>query len=122
LGHGLPAAVGIAIAKPASKVISLLGDGSAMYSIQALWTAAQLGLPITFVIVNNGRYEPLEHFAKRFDLPQTVGTQLGGIDFVELARSMGCGGVRVDDAAALEGVLEKALAEPRPFLVEVRVA
>ncbi len=99
-GHGLPAAVGVALGKPDRKVIALLGDGSAMYSIQGLWTAAQLRLPICFVIVNNRRYEALQHFARRFDLKQAVGTDLGGIDFVAVARSMGCEGVRVEEGAS----------------------
>jgi benzoylformate decarboxylase len=121
LGHGLPAAVGIALANPGRKVIALIGDGSAMYSIQALWTAAQLALPITFVIVNNRRYEALHHFAQRFGLPQTVGTELPGIDFVGLARAQGCEAVSVDKAVELATALRSALAARRPTLVEVAV-
>ena len=121
LGHGLPAAVGVALGKPGHKVIALIGDGSSMYSIQALWTAAQLKLPITFVIVNNGRYDALHHFAKRFGLKDAVGTELGGIDFVGVARSLGCDGVRVDRAADLAPTLRAALAATRPTLVEVVV-
>jgi benzoylformate decarboxylase len=56
LGHGLPAAVGVALGRPGHKVNGLLGDGSAMYSIQGLWSAAELGLPVAFVIVNNRSY------------------------------------------------------------------
>jgi benzoylformate decarboxylase len=122
LGHGLPAAVGIALANRGRKVIALIGDGSAMYSIQALWTAAQLDLPITFIILNNARYEALHHFAKRFNLPQTVGTALPDIDFVGLARAQGCDGVRVTEAASLPAILSAALAAPRPTLVEVVIA
>ncbi len=122
LGHGLPAAVGVALGKPDHKVIALIGDGSAMYSIQGLWTAAQLRLPICFVIVNNRRYEALQHFAQRFDLEQAVGTDLGGIDFVAVARSMGCEGVRVEEGARLEAVLREALAAAKPTLVEVIVS
>ena len=122
LGHGLPAAVGIALGKPGRKVIALLGDGSAMYSIQGLWSAAQLRLPITFVIVNNARYEALHHFSKRFGIASPVGTDLPGLDFVGLARAQGCEGVRVTRAAELAGALREALAAPRPTLVEVAVA
>jgi benzoylformate decarboxylase len=122
LGHGLPAAVGVALGRPGTRVIALLGDGSAMYSIQALWTAAQLELPITFVIVNNGRYEALQHFAQRFNLPQTVGTELGGIDFVGVARSLGCEGVCVEKADNLERVLRAALQASGPTLVDVRTS
>lgn len=122
LGHGLPAAVGVALARPDRKVIALLGDGSAMYSIQGLWSAAQLDLPICFVIVNNRRYEALQHFAQRFDLQEALGTNLGGLDFVQLAEAQGCRGMRVADAAQLESVLHQALQVPGPVLVEVQVA
>ena len=54
LGHGLPAAIGVAMGRPGAKVIAILGDGSSMYSIQGLWSAAQNALPIAFVIVKNG--------------------------------------------------------------------
>jgi len=121
LGHGLPAAVGVALARTDRKVIALLGDGSAMYSVQGLWSAAQLKLPICFVIVNNGRYEALRHFAQRFALDEAVGTDLGGIDFVELARSLGCDGVRVDVAGDLEAALSRALRNDRPIVVDVSV-
>ena len=99
-----------------------MGDGSAMYSIQALWSAAQLKLPITFIIVNNGRYEALHHFSKRFGLSSPVGTDLPGIDFVQLAKAQGCDATRVTKAGDLEAVLATALAATRPTLVEVVVA
>ena len=66
LGYGMPAAVGVALAKPGTRVIGLIGDGSSMYSIQALWSAAQLKLPMTFVILNNRRYAALQEFAPVF--------------------------------------------------------
>jgi benzoylformate decarboxylase len=74
LGHGLPAAIGVALGRPGAKVIALLGDGSSMYSIQGLWTAAQLKLPVTFIIVNNRRYEALIEFGRHFGLARVVGT------------------------------------------------
>ena len=58
-----------------AKVIAVLGDGSAMYSIQSLWSAAQLDLKIVFVIVNNRRYEALHEFARHFNLPRLQGTR-----------------------------------------------
>jgi benzoylformate decarboxylase len=122
LGHSLPAAVGIAMARPDRRVIALLGDGSAMYSIQALWNAAQLKLPITVVIVNNGGYEALRFFARRFGIAQTVGTSLPGIDFVQVAKALGCEGVRVTKAADLHATLRAALAATQPTLVDVHVA
>ncbi len=122
LGHGLPAAVGVALGKPGKRIIALMGDGSAMYSIQALWSAAQLGLPITIVIVRNGSYQALDQFAPQFGLDHLVGSQLPDIDFVALARGHGCAGVRVERADALAAALAEALAADRPTLVEVVTA
>jgi benzoylformate decarboxylase len=121
LGHGLPAAVGVALARPGERVIALLGDGSAMYSIQGLWSAAQLRLPITFIIVNNGRYEALRQFGTRLGNSRPVGVELPEIDFVELARAQGCQASRVDSAAQLGPALRAALGASGPVLVDVRV-
>ena len=66
LGYGMPAAVGVALAKRGTRVIGVIGDGSSLYSIQAIWSAAQLGLPVTFVILKNGRYAALQDFAPVF--------------------------------------------------------
>lgn len=126
LGHSMPAAVGVALGmadrNAARKVIALIGDGSAMYAIQSLWSAAQWKLPITFVIVNNARYQALHHFSRRFGIASPVGTDLPGIDFVQLAKAQGCDATRVTRAAELEGALRAALAAPHPMLVEVVVA
>jgi len=125
LGYGLPASVGVALAQPRAKVIAVIGDGSAMYAIQALWSAARLRLPITVIILKNRRYAALQEFAPVFgyapDEP-VEGTDLSGLDFVALARGQGCDAVHVDDAAQLEDVLRRAIAHPRPMLVEVEVA
>jgi len=125
LGWGLPAAVGVALGKPGAKVIGLIGDGSSMYSIQALWSAAQLELPITFVILKNRRYAALPEFAPAFgfrpDEP-LPGTELPGIDFVALARAQGCAGVNVSRAQDLRNALVEALQARVPTLVEVDIA
>jgi len=123
LGHSMPAAVGVALAKSASrKVIGLFGDGSAMYSIQALWSAADLKLPLTVVIVNNRGYAALTEFSSHFNITQLVGTQLPGLDFVKLAESMGCRGARVERAEQLADALKAALASPGPYLLDVAVS
>jgi len=119
LGFGVPAAVGVALGKAGEKVIGLIGDGSSMYAIQGLWTAGQLQLPITFVIIRNGRYQALEEFGAHFGLPHTPGTKLPAIDFVALARGHGIDGCRVERADALGGVLRQAFAAEKPTLVEV---
>jgi benzoylformate decarboxylase len=121
LGYGLPAAIGVALGRPGEKVIALLGDGSSMYAIQGLWTAAQLKLPIAFIIVNNQRYEALVQFGRHFGLARTVGTSLAGIDFCALALGQGCKAVRVARADGLDDVLRAALAASEPTLVEAVV-
>ena len=122
LGHGLPAAIGIALARPREKVIALLGDGSSMYAIQGLWTAAQLGLGVTFVIVKNRRYEALVNFGRYFGLQRTVGTSLPDIDFCALARGQGVKAGAVDRCEALDDALRTAFANvTQPTLVEVAV-
>ena len=78
LGYGLPAASGVARAQPLRKVIALLGDGSAMYTIQGLWSAAEQRLPVSFVILNNRRYAALNRFAKVFGMNCLPGTEIGG--------------------------------------------
>ncbi|SFM42411.1 benzoylformate decarboxylase [Variovorax sp. OV329] len=125
LGYGMPAAVGVALGKPKSRVICLIGDGSSMYSIQALWSAAQGKLPITFVILNNRRYAALQDFAPVFGFSPTdvvQGTELPDIDFQSLAKGMGCAASRVSDPGELRAVLDRALASNAPSVVEVRVA
>jgi benzoylformate decarboxylase len=122
LGYSLPAAIGVALGRPGEKVIALIGDGSAMYAIQALWSAAQLRLPISFLILNNARYEALIGFGRRFGLNQTIGTDLAGLDFVALAEGQGVAAVRVDSAATLDDALARSLASPEPNLVEILIA
>jgi len=121
LGHGLPAAVGVALGRPGERVIAVLGDGSSMYAIQGLWSAAQLGLPISFVIVKNGRYEALAQFGRHFGLQQTVGTQLSALDFCAMARGQGIAAERVEHADQLDAALTRSFAADRPTLVEVAV-
>lgn len=125
LGYGMPAAVGVALAKPGARIIGIFGDGSSMYSIQSLWSAAQARLPMTFIILNNRRYAALQDFAPVFGFSETdvvQGTELPAIDFVALAAGMGCDAARVSDASALRGALLQALASPTPTLLEIEVA
>ena len=123
LGHSLPAGVGVALATgSARRVIGLFGDGSSMYSIQALWSAADLKLPMTIIIVNNGGYAALSEFLSHFNLKEPIGTEVRGIDFVGLARSLGCAGVRVEKPGELAATLRDAFQSPGPILVDVVVA
>lgn len=125
LGHGMPAAVGVALARPGRQVIALIGDGSATYAIQALWSAAQLRLPIVFVILKNRRYAALREFAAVFGYgPEepVAGTDLPDLNLVALAAGHGVPGVRVEDSPGLRAALQQALASRLPVLLEVEVA
>jgi benzoylformate decarboxylase len=119
LGHGLPAALGIALARPNDRVIAVLGDGSSLYSIQGLWSAAQLGLRMAFIVVRNGRYEALHEFGRHFGLKQLPGTQLPGINFCAIAEAQGVRAIRVTQAADLDAALREAFRFERALLVEV---
>ena len=121
LGHGLPAAVGVALGRPGEKVIAILGDGSAMYAIQGLASAVELALPISFLIVKNGRYEALQGFGRHFGLQRTVGTVLPRLDFVALAAGQGMTARRAQGKAELAEALAWSFAADAPTLVEVLV-
>jgi benzoylformate decarboxylase len=122
LGAGLPASVGVALARPGRKVIGLLGDGSAMYSIQGLWSAAELKLPVAFIIVNNSSYRALEEFGRHFDIEALPGVRLPHLDFCALAAGQGVKGIRVDRCEDLDAALREIFAAEVPMLLEVMVA
>jgi len=125
LGYGMPAAVGVAIARPDQRVIAILGDGSSMYSIQTLWSAAQLKIPAVFLILNNGRYAALQEFAPLFGFSPgepVKGTELLGIDFVKLAQGLGCFASRVENPSELEPAFTRAFHSTSPVLIEVAIA
>ncbi|HMF98559.1 MAG TPA: thiamine pyrophosphate-dependent enzyme, partial [Vicinamibacterales bacterium] len=81
----------------------------------------QLELPMTIVIVNNSAYAALNEFSSHFNITHLVGTRLGGIDFVGLARSLGCTGVRVEQPEELAPSLSAALRSRMPSLLDVAV-
>lgn len=121
LGYSLPAAVGMTLGKPKTRTVCLIGDGSAMYSIQALWTAAQRKLPLTIVVINNSGYGAMRSFSQVMQVRNVPGLELPGIDFVRLAEGMGCHAVRVSKAADLGEALKRGMAHEGTSLVEVVV-
>ncbi len=121
LGYSLPASVGIALAQPGRRVVCLIGDGSLMYSVQALWTAAQQDLPITVVVINNGGYGAMRSFSQVMRVRGVPGLDLPGLDFVSLARGMGCEATRVERVSDLDGALAAACGSSGPMLVDVAV-
>lgn len=121
LGWALPASVGIALGRPDRRTVCLIGDGSAMYSIQALWTAAQRRLPLTVVVINNAGYGAMRSFSQVMQVRDVPGLDLPGIDFVQLAKSMGCHAIRVETAKELAGALKRGLNYKGACLIEVMV-
>jgi len=125
LGFALPGAVGASLALPGRPIAALVGDGAAMYGIQALWTAAHLKLPITYVIANNRSYRILkERLVSMRGSDRFIGMDLRDpeIDFVQLAASMGVPARRVTDPQDVAPALREAFAAAGPRLVDVRVA
>jgi acetolactate synthase I/II/III large subunit len=125
IGQGMPVATGAAVACPGRKVLNLEADGSAMYTLQSLWTQARQSLDVTTVVFDNHSYAIL-----KFELNR-VGAGTPGpkaqdvleidrpdLDFVALARGMGVPATRADDAAQFAKQLEQALAEPGPALIQ----
>jgi benzoylformate decarboxylase len=121
LGHGLPASVGVALGRPGARTVCLIGDGSAMYSIQALWTAAQRKLPLTVVVLNNSGYGAMRSFSRVMHVRNVPGLDLPDIDFVKIAEGLGCDAVRVAKSAELAPALKRGLAHAGASLIEVKV-
>ena len=121
LGFSLPASVGMALGRPERRTVCLIGDGSAMYSIQALWTAAQRKLPLTVVVINNAGYGAMRSFSQVMQVRNVPGLDLPGIDFVKIAQGMGCDAVRVGKSSDLVPALERSLVHDGVSLVEVMV-
>ena len=101
--------------------MTVIGDGSAMYSIQALWTAAQRKLPLTVVVLNNAGYGAMRSFGEVMQVRNVPGLELPDIDFVKIAQGMGCDAVRVAKSSELASALTRALAHDGTSLVEVMV-
>jgi benzoylformate decarboxylase len=125
LGFAIPGAVGIALAQPGRPVVAMVGDGSAMYSIQGLWTAAHRKLPITYVIANNRGYRIIKERLVSFrKTDKFVGMDIRDpdLDFVAMARAHGLSARRVTDAQDIAPALREGYASGKPNLVDVRVA
>jgi benzoylformate decarboxylase len=93
-----------------------------MYSIQGLWTAAELGVPVAFIIVNNGSYHGLVEFGQHFNMPELPGTQLPHLDFCALARGHGVEARRVAQVEELDSALSSAFSASAPMLLDVCIA
>jgi benzoylformate decarboxylase len=128
IGWGLPAAIGVKLALPSRPVVGLIGDGSAMYTCQALWTAARYRVPVVLVILNNASYRILKqriHAMKGLaaQADRYVGMDLEDprVDFVGLAQSLGVEAERVEKTAEVAPALGRALGRGGPTLLDVEL-
>lgn len=126
LGPGMPGALGLQLAYPERPVVGVVADGSAMYTITALWTAAHHRLPVTYVICNNSSYRILKlnllaYLGEAGGQRQLVATDLldPRLEFDRLAEAMGVRGYRVEQPEELAGALREAIAFAGPSLVDV---
>jgi benzoylformate decarboxylase len=145
LGFALPAATGVRMARPDRPVVAVVGDGSALYSIQALWSAAEYGVGVVYLVLDNGGYAVMDRLAERHAGAGSAGgqaaaarptdpaafggsggvpwPQVGHLDFAALAAGFGCPSVRVETQAQLVAALDEAVADrDEPLLLDVVVA
>ncbi|PWU55792.1 benzoylformate decarboxylase, partial [Micromonospora globispora] len=126
LGFGLPAAVGIALAERDTgrgrPVVAVIGDGSFHYSVQALWTAARLQLPLPVLVPVNHQYAILKAFAELKHTPGVPALDLPGLDVSAVAHGYGCASTLVDPLDRLGDALDAALAADRPTVLPVPIS
>jgi benzoylformate decarboxylase len=122
LGFGASASVGLKLARSDRPVVCVVGDGSLMYALQALWSAAQYRANVTFVVMNNRQYKILRLLGEMGGVGEGVpGLDLPELDIVGAARSLGCEGASVDSPEGLPEALERALNAVRPYVLNVLV-
>ncbi len=123
IGFGIPAATGAAIAAPGRRVVCYVGDGSAVYTIQALWTQAREELDVTTIVLVNKSYAVLQMELMRTNSPiegvSRQMTEIGGpdLDFVRIARGFGVPAREVKEPIQLEGALRESFSTPGPYLI-----
>lgn len=121
LGYAIPAAIGAKLAHPDRGVVALVGDGGAMFTLPELAAAAELGLGIVVVVVNDGGYGEIRREMLEQGQPP-IAVDIRGPDFAAAATAFGARGVSTNAPRELTGLLDEALASPQPSLIEVRVA
>jgi len=129
LGWGVPAAVGVQLGMPSRRVVAFVGDGGALFNIQALWSAAHLRVPVIVVVVNNGGYMAVRRGLGQFDQAcarsgRYPGSALSGpeVDFCSIARGFGVRAVIVNSEHEAVDALRWALDSQEPALIDARVA
>ena len=120
LGVGLPWGIAAALVRPNSKVVSVSGDGGFLFSAQELETAVRLNLNIVHLVWNDGNYDMVK-FQEELKYGHDAGVKFGPVDFAKYAESFGATGLRVEKAADLGKVLDKAFATQGPVVVDIPV-
>lgn len=121
LGYSLPGAIGVAFGQ-SDKVIAILGDGAAMYTIQGLFTAFQEQANVSFCIMNNAAYAALTGFSGEFGMNHVPGCDLAGLDFALLAEAQGLPAKVVARVEDIDDALQWSFAQPGPSLLDIRIA
>ena len=121
LGFALPAAAGLALSGQFDRIVAVIGDGSAMYSTQALWTIAQRALPVTLIILNNGGYGAMRSFSRILNSGPVPGIDIDGLDFCGIAQSHGVPASVAKTTESLGAVLMQAQNSNGPYLIEAQV-
>ncbi|MDA8080292.1 MAG: thiamine pyrophosphate-binding protein [Actinomycetota bacterium] len=125
LGFAMPAAIGVRIATPRRPVIAIVGDGSSMYSFQAIWSAVHYHVGVIFVIMNNGSYSIMDRLAEQSGYSAAVWPTLESIDICKLAEGFGCTAHKVATKGELEAILDRLLPSldtlNHPVLLDVSV-
>jgi benzoylformate decarboxylase len=130
IGQGIAGAIGTAVAHRDRPVVAISGDGSAMYSIPSLWTAAHHHLNLLFVILSNREYRVLKHnvdaYRQRFDAPSNnpyahMDLTDPVLDFVDMAKGMGVPGRQVTEPGEIKAAVDAAMSTPGPYLIDLVV-
>lgn len=121
LGFALPASVGVSLARPDKPVIALIGDGSSLYAIQALWTAAKFNCRLSVIIIDNQGYSALKGLAREFGL-EAIGSDVEGLDFRALAKGFGVPSRSATTPEELEKGLKWVFSKRTPALLHIRIA
>lgn len=116
----IPAAIGAKLAAPDTTVIALAGDGGTLFSVQELAVAAELGMPLPVVVMNNHGYAEIREEMRARDIPETA-VDIRGVDFPGLGRAFGGHGERLDGLDDLPAAVERALKASGPTVIEIAV-
>ncbi len=124
LGWGLPASLGVALGTTRRPVVALVGDGSALFGIQALWTAAKYRIPVTIIVLNNRGYAAVKwgfssYPDRKSGRNADLGCDLGNVDFPKLARSFGIGAERIRNPKHIKPSLNEAIGANEPVLIDI---